>query len=68
MKTASLIALCFAGSTAFSVALASHVFSATDLVIATQTSHSGGTDKDGCHTDSKTGERHCHEKEGDKKE
>ncbi|MGB0955742.1 MAG: YHYH domain-containing protein, partial [Panacagrimonas sp.] len=43
-------------------------FSATDLVIATQTSHSGGTDKDGCHTDSKTGERHCHEKEGDKKE
>ncbi|WP_373431879.1 YHYH domain-containing protein [Acinetobacter sichuanensis] len=23
-------------------------------------SHSGGTDKNGCHKDSKTGSRHCH--------
>ncbi len=22
--------------------------------------HSGGTDKDGCHVDHKTGYRHCH--------
>ena len=22
--------------------------------------HSGGTDKDGCHVDSKTGYKHCH--------
>jgi len=22
--------------------------------------HSGGTDKDGCHTNHKTGTRHCH--------
>lgn len=22
--------------------------------------HSGGTDKDGCHTNHKTGGRHCH--------
>lgn len=24
--------------------------------------HSGGTDEDGCHQNSKTGERHCHNK------
>lgn len=26
--------------------------------------HSGGTDKNGCHVNRKTGERHCHGREG----
>lgn len=27
---------------------------------ATAFGHSGGTDRNGCHTDKKTGQRHCH--------
>lgn len=31
------------------------------LIIASAAfAHSGGTDKDGCHTNHKTGGRHCH--------
>lgn len=30
--------------------------------------HAGKTDKDGCHTDKKTGERHCHDKSSSKDE
>lgn len=45
------------------------IFSATLLVLVPQQanssctaelSHSGGTDKCGCHTNRKTGEYHCH--------
>ncbi|CZE47717.1 YHYH domain-containing protein [Campylobacter geochelonis] len=32
------------------------LFSFATLAIA----HSGGTDRNGCHTDSKTGSYHCH--------
>jgi hypothetical protein len=35
---------------------ASALLLATGFVLA----HSGGTDKDGCHVDRKTGYRHCH--------
>ena len=29
-------------------------------VVGTATPHSGGTNADGCHTDRRTGEYHCH--------
>ncbi|MBO9680923.1 MAG: YHYH domain-containing protein [Acidovorax sp.] len=40
--------------TALAIAAASIGFSAPALA------HSGGTDSQGCHTDHKTGLRHCH--------
>ena len=30
------------------------------LASALAMAHSGGTDSDGCHTNHKTGDRHCH--------
>ena len=30
-------------------------------------SHSGGTDAEGCHVNTKTGKKHCHSEEGGKK-
>lgn len=34
------------------------------LVCGSATAHSGGTDTQGCHTNRKTGEYHCHGSEG----
>ncbi|WP_155770353.1 YHYH domain-containing protein, partial [Acinetobacter sp. NBRC 110496] len=30
------------------------------LAVTNAFAHSGGTDSSGCHTNSKTGDRHCH--------
>ncbi len=49
----------------FAVLLAGCAISASAYVYVDHThdtpdSHSGGTDRDGCHTNSKTGIYHCH--------
>lgn len=36
------------------------VLAITLLASAAATAHSGGTDSQGCHVDSRTGLRHCH--------
>ena len=33
-------------------------------LLADSNAHSGGTDENGCHTDSSTGTRHCHNDSG----
>lgn len=58
MKTA-IIALVVALASGFAYARheswrADHQHSAQEL------QHSGGTDKNGCHTNHKTGDHHCH--------
>lgn len=60
MKILVFLTLCAIGGTAVASSEPVSSTSSVNSGIISETSHSGRTDKSGCHENTKTGTRHCH--------